>query len=58
MLIATSLKKDLANMIIRLQGHAKHADSTAMATELRKEAEFREGIGSNPYFLMVCLTMM
>jgi tetratricopeptide (TPR) repeat protein len=41
-LMATSLKKDLDEVIKRLRQHAKDADSTAIAVELLRAAQFRE----------------
>ena len=41
--MATSLKKDLEEINQRLRQHSKDVDSTAIAVELLKAAEFRKG---------------
>ena len=50
-LIGSSLKKDLEEVTKRLRQHSKDVDSTAIALELLKAAEFREGKGLGSYSL-------
>jgi hypothetical protein len=43
-LLATSLKKDLGDIIRRIREHARDVENTAVASELLRAAKFRDGI--------------